>query len=148
MMRETSRRAILAGAAAVVATAAPAVAGTPHEDSAIVTLFCRWIAAQRSLQAMAAVADDDTFEAALDGPDDLAAEIARLPATTLADFGVKAYLCAYEQRGTPRHDYAAVDLPEDDGDDPLELALLRSMLADAARVVPEIAELVRIGGAA
>ena len=120
-------------------------------DAEILALFRRWRAGH---WVAARVADDeDKFNAATDRIADIEHQIAEIPVVGLVGFAVKAYLaCHHEHRPGYGDDPAGVGLLSKDYvllDDDATATLDRfanfhciaAVIRDAARFVPEIADL-------
>ena len=109
------------------------------QDREILSLFRRWIEAHRATdrvsQAGVADAEHNAASAVWGAIED---RIFETPAEGTVGFAVKAYLLAYYEN--PGGRVAALDR-FDPGDGSPTAACAVSLLRDAARIVPEIAEL-------
>lgn len=131
-------------AALPVAAAASAPAACPGDaaaDAELLSLFDRWIAQERVIEAMAPVADEDAFTAACDVADALMRDMAALPAGGLTGLAAKAYLLAHIRYGGTRACILTIALPGqgDGGGCSTCDVLQRSVLADALHRLPVLA---------
>ena len=140
-MAEMNRRNALTGAAAaclsVGAFKSIAIASQPREDTAIMEAFGRWAAQMRTLDTMAADADDDAFSDACDVADEIVSEIAGMPAVGMAGFAVKTFLLAHDRYGGSRGNSLRLG-PTMQDDDSRGGGLHRSLLDDFRQWMPAV----------
>ncbi len=124
-----------------------AIAAAP-QDSEILSLFRQWIRAYRAADEIAqADRPESEHDAACEVFRGIERKIVDIPVQGPAGFAVKAYLAVHCQHPASAHDADPAGLsgyPDYDGDEPeayFDNHCIASLMRDAARFVPEIAEL-------
>jgi hypothetical protein len=126
----------------------------PGCDARILALFRERNAAYRAAARISeAIEAEDEYDATIGRICDIEHEIADIPATGPIGFAVKAFLaCYYEHQPAAGDDAAGVSLltrkhvvePDTVLDDYVSFHCIAAVIRDAARFVPEIAELARL----
>jgi hypothetical protein len=112
------------------------------DDGAIRALFQRWLRDTRAASALHPGNDDrpgyDDFKKAWEAADDIIDDIADLPARSLSDLAIKAYLTLFRMTigGTPG-DACAVRLYD------LDYSIAISLAKDLAAIEPDLEPLCR-----
>jgi hypothetical protein len=124
------------------------------DDAEMLSLFRQWIEGHRAAERMdKSIEAEDAYDAAIDRICDIEHEIADIPASGPVGFAVKAYLaCYFEHLPRSGDDPAGVSLISRDCviepgailDDFVSFHCIAAVIRDAARFVPEIAELGRL----
>jgi hypothetical protein len=125
-----------------------------YTDGEILRLFQQWIAEHRAAERIPKENEyTDEFDAAVHHIGEIEHAIADIPASGPVGFAVKAYLACHHEHGpSHRDDPAGVSLLSRgfvcDPDRPLDsntnFHCIAAVIRDAARFVPEIAELARL----
>jgi hypothetical protein len=119
----------------------------PADDGKILEIFHQWQDAERALAAIGQREPDDgdpEFDAAVDEVMRLEHAIARTPAAGAEGLAVKIFMRQHLERFWAGGDPCALDpLLAEDGytEGCVDLPLIRGLIADAVRLVPELAPL-------